>query len=78
LLLIAGSSLWLPAPWNVVMIVCQAIFYGIAVLDFVLPSRVPLKRISSPVRTFVTLMIAAVRGLAVFFVPARSLWKVTS
>ncbi len=78
LILIAASSFWLPAPWNVATLACQGLFYGIAVLDFVLPSRVPLKRISSPVRTFVTMMIAAVRGLAVFFVPARSLWKVTS
>jgi biofilm PGA synthesis N-glycosyltransferase PgaC len=78
LMLIAGSSLWLPAPWNVVMLALQGIFYGIAVLDSVLPSRMPLKRISSPIRTFVMMMIAAVRALAVFFVPARSLWKVTS
>jgi biofilm PGA synthesis N-glycosyltransferase PgaC len=78
LMLIAVSSLWLPAPWNAAMLICQGIFYGIAVLDFVLPSRGPLKRISSPVRTFVTMMVAALRALAVFFVPARSLWKVTS
>jgi len=78
LLAIAASSFWLPEPWKVTMLICQGIFYGIAVLDFVLPSRVPLKRVSSPVRTFVTMMVAALRALAVFFVPARSLWKVTS
>ena len=78
LIVIAVSSCWLPAPWNLAMLACQGIFYGIAVLDLVLPSRMPLKRISSPVRTFVTMMIAALWGLAVFFVPAQSLWKVTS
>jgi hypothetical protein len=60
------------------MLAGQAAFYGTAMLDFVLPPGAPLKRVSSPIRTFVTMMIAAIRALSVFFVPARSLWKVTS
>lgn len=78
LIAVAISSPWLPAPWNIVMSAGQAVFYGMAALDFVLPAGGQLKRVCSPIRTFVTMMIAAIRGLSVFFVPARSLWKVTS
>ncbi len=78
LIAVAVSSPWLPAPWNIVMLAGQAAFYGMAALDFVLPAGGQLKRVCSPIRTFVTMMIAAIRGLSVFFVPARSLWKVTS
>ncbi len=36
-----------------------------------------MKRATSPIRAFVTMMAAAVVGLKVFFVPSQSLWKVT-
>jgi biofilm PGA synthesis N-glycosyltransferase PgaC len=78
LIAVAVSSPWLPPPGNIVILAGQAVFYGMAALDFVLPAGGPLKRLCSPIRTFVTMMIAAIRGLSVFFVPARSLWKVTS
>jgi hypothetical protein len=78
LIAVAISSPWLPPPWNIVLLAGQGVFYGVAVLDFVVPAGTPLKRLSSPVRTFVVMMIAALRALSVFFVPARSLWKVTS
>ena len=78
LIAVALSSPFLPRPWNVIMIAGQVLFYGVAAMDGWIPPRTPLKRLSTPVRAFVTMMIAAVRGLSVFFVPARSLWKVTS
>ncbi len=78
LITLAISSVWLPLPWSIAAVAGQVVFYGLAGLDFVLPAGTPLKRLSSPVRTFVTMMIAAVHALSVFFVPARSLWKVTS
>jgi poly-beta-1,6-N-acetyl-D-glucosamine synthase len=78
LILFALFSFGLPEPWRITAVSLQALFYGLAAIDFVVPSRVPLKRLSSPACTFVTMMAAAIRGLAVFFVPPRSLWKVTS
>lgn len=78
LIAIALSAPGLPRPWNIAAIAAQAVFYGLAALDSLVPPGTPLKRISTPARTFVTMMIAALRGLVVFFVPARSLWKVTS
>jgi len=78
LVAVAVSSFGLPDPWRVLFVSGQGLFYLIAALDGAIPPKFPLKRISSPARTFVTMMIAAVRGLVIFFVPPQSLWKVTS
>jgi poly-beta-1,6-N-acetyl-D-glucosamine synthase len=75
LVLFFASSCFLPAPWRWFLLGGQAIFYGLAAVDPLLPARFPLKRFSSLARTFVALMLAAAWGLAVFFVPPQSLWK---
>lgn len=78
LILVAIESFGLPALWRLPILAGQGCFYLLAAIDPIIPAASLLKRISSPARTFVVMMIAAVRGLVVFFVPARSLWKVTS
>jgi len=75
LVLIFASSCFLPEPWRWWILAGQAAFYGLAAADPLLPASFPGKRISSFARTFVVLMLAAVWGLKVFFVPPRSLWK---
>jgi len=75
---VALSSLGLPASWRVLAISSQAVFYTVAAADRWIPQASTWKRLSSPARTFVLMMGAALAGLSVFFVPARSLWKVTS
>jgi cellulose synthase/poly-beta-1,6-N-acetylglucosamine synthase-like glycosyltransferase len=78
LVALALSSFGLPEPWRIAALSIQALFYTMAALDGAIPAGVPFKRVSSPARTFVMMMLAAIRGLAVFFGPPRSLWKVTS
>jgi cellulose synthase/poly-beta-1,6-N-acetylglucosamine synthase-like glycosyltransferase len=78
LLILAVSSFFLPAPWAAVSVSAQGLFYLLAAADPLVPQRFVLKRLTSPVNTFVTMMIAAVRAVSVFFVPPRSLWKVTN
>jgi cellulose synthase/poly-beta-1,6-N-acetylglucosamine synthase-like glycosyltransferase len=75
---IAVSSFFLSNPLRLVAVMGQTVFYGLALLDPAVPQGFPLKRVSSLARTFVTMMVAAIQGLKVLFVPARSLWKVTS
>jgi poly-beta-1,6-N-acetyl-D-glucosamine synthase len=75
LALIFASSCFLPAPWRWCTLGAQAIFYGLALADPLLPTGFPVKRLASFARTFVVLMLAAIWGLKVFFVPPRSLWK---
>lgn len=77
LIALAAASWWLAEPWRTLLLAGQGVFAAFAALDYLLPERSRLKRISSPVRAFVTMMVAVLCGLAVFFVPARSLWKVT-
>jgi poly-beta-1,6-N-acetyl-D-glucosamine synthase len=75
LVLFFASSCFLPSPWRWFLLGAQAIFYGLAAVDPLLPPKFPMKRLSSFARTFVALMLAAAWGPSVFFVSPRSLWK---
>jgi len=77
LLATALSSLFLPWPWAQLAIAGQLCFYLAAIADPYLPEEFPLRRITSPIRTFLVLAIATVAALRVFFVSPRSLWKET-
>ena len=61
----------LPTPWNLWATGIQAAGYGLALLDPWLPESFPLKRLSSPVRTFIVLMAASLCAVSILFVPAR-------
>lgn len=78
LVAIAVASFNLPGRWRILLVTAQGLFYGLAALDTWIAAPSILKSVSSPIRTFVVMMIAAVAGLSVFFIPARRLWKVTS
>jgi cellulose synthase/poly-beta-1,6-N-acetylglucosamine synthase-like glycosyltransferase len=71
------SSFWLPRPWNAIALGCQSLFYAIAAADAILPERSAIKSISSPARTFVVLVAAALCAVTVFFRPSNRLWKET-
>jgi poly-beta-1,6-N-acetyl-D-glucosamine synthase len=77
LLTAALASFFLPDPWRIVALVSQAIFYGLALADPLIPERSLIKRVSATVRAFVVLTAAAACALAVFVLPARQLWKET-
>jgi biofilm PGA synthesis N-glycosyltransferase PgaC len=72
------TSFWLPDPWNRLFPLSAFLFLFAAVLDRRIPQTSPIKRITSPARTFLVMMAAAVLALRVFFVDPRSLWIVTS
>ena len=72
------SSFWIPQPARMFALAAQVTFYGLAALDVLVPQRSMLKRVTSPPRTFCTMMAAAVCALVVFFVPPQSLWQITS
>ena len=77
LIAVAASSFGLPKPWREILLILQAVFYGLALIDPLIPERIPVKRISSLIRTFVVLLASALCGIAVFFVPAQRLWRET-
>jgi cellulose synthase/poly-beta-1,6-N-acetylglucosamine synthase-like glycosyltransferase len=71
------ASFGLARPLSTVALAAQAAFYGFALLDPWLPDTWALKRLSSPIRTFVVLMLAALSAVSIFFVPRKVLWKET-
>jgi poly-beta-1,6-N-acetyl-D-glucosamine synthase len=73
----AISAQGLPMPWNLWATGIQVAGYGLAVIDPFLPESFPLKRLSSPARTFIVLMAASLCAVSILFIPARRLWKET-
>lgn len=73
----AVSAFFLPAAYRGIAIGAQAAGYALALADPLVPERFPLKRLTSPARTFVVLMAAALCGVSILFVPQRALWKET-
>lgn len=78
LLMLLAASFALPPPWRGTFLAGQAAFYGLALADTWIFKPRLLKRISSSAHTFLVMMIATLGGLSVFFIPPRTLWKVTS
>jgi hypothetical protein len=78
ILLILGSTLALPdSRWRNFLLADELTLATLAVLDRFVPRAFPLKRISSPARTFVAMNAAALLAVAVFFVPPDTLWRPT-
>jgi poly-beta-1,6-N-acetyl-D-glucosamine synthase len=71
------SSFWLPNPLRIAAVAAQIGFYGIAFTDQWIPESAAVKRVTSPARTFVVMMIAALFALKILFVQPRSLWTPT-
>jgi hypothetical protein len=75
LIAMALSGLGLPGPWFWLVTFGQASVYAMALVDLLVPEGWWLKRLTSPVRTFVALMVAALCALSFFFLPASALWR---
>jgi len=73
----AVTTFWLPGPFRLAAILCQVAFYGLAIIDPLVPEHNPLKRLSGVVRAFVVLVTAALCAVTVFIMPAQRLWKET-
>jgi hypothetical protein len=73
----AVASFGLSAPWKGWALGAQGAAYTLSLLDVWLPDHLPLKRLTSPVRTFAVMMTASLCALAILFVPPRALWKET-
>lgn len=67
---IHGWGLWLAGP--------QVLCYGLALADLAVPQEWKVKRLTSPLRSFVVLMAAALCAVSIVFVPARKFWTHTT
>jgi len=77
LLLMLVTSPWLPGPASGAALGAQTAFYLLAALDPLWPEKAPGKSLTSAVRAFVVMMLAALAAVCVFFVEPTSLWKET-
>lgn len=78
ILLILGSTLALTdSRWRNFLLIDELMLVALAALDRFVPRAFPLKRISSPARTFVAMNAAALLAVLVFFVPPETLWRPT-
>ena len=59
------------------MLAAQALFYGLAAIDPLIPEKNPVKRLSAVIRAFVVLVAAAACAIKIFFSPPQQLWKET-
>src|SRR5579872_3038955 len=77
-LLVWGATAALPAsPFRTFLLIDEAAFVAVALLDRTVPKWLPLKRISSPAHSFLSMNAAAALSLAVFFVRPETLWRPT-
>lgn len=77
LILITVASIWMPSPWAPLLLAPQAVFYGMALANGMVPETWPVKPAFSAARAFVVLMAASFCAASVLVVPAARLWKVT-
>jgi poly-beta-1,6-N-acetyl-D-glucosamine synthase len=78
--LLAGvfaGSFALPLPLRVAALGAQGVFYGMVLVDPLVPEGSPAKRLTSIARTFVVLVAAAFSATSILFHPQKDLWKVT-
>jgi hypothetical protein len=75
LLAAAIATPWLPDPLRWPAAALQAVFYLTGAADLLVPERHALKRLTSPVRTFLVLMAATFCAASILFHPRGDFWK---
>lgn len=76
ILIVWGATVALPAgSFRDFLLLDELIFVAVALLDRLVPRGWPVKRISSPAKTFLAMNLAALLSPIVFLIPAETLWK---
>lgn len=77
LLVAAICSLVGGGPFAYASAAFQAAVYAAALLDPKIPERTLLKKCTSPIRTFLVMMLATICAVSIWFVPPERLWRTT-
>ncbi len=77
LLSVAATFALPPGPFRSWSIRGEAGLILLALVDFLIPRWLPLKRITSPARTFLIMNLASIAALAVFFTSPDRFWATT-
>jgi poly-beta-1,6-N-acetyl-D-glucosamine synthase len=71
----AAASFYSGRSFAVVSGSIQAAAAALAIVDPLIPKRSPIKRLSSPLRSFLTMMAATACAASILFVPPERLWQ---
>ena len=75
MVLVVVSALLLPAsPFRTALNLGDLALFLLALIDGIVPAWFPLKRLSSPARTFLVMNAASLAAIQVFFTSAKKLW----
>jgi poly-beta-1,6-N-acetyl-D-glucosamine synthase len=78
ILIMVVCTVFLPASYErTISLLGEAALVLLALIDRWIPGGFPLKRLSSPARTFLLMNAASLAAIAVFVLPAQKLWKPT-
>jgi biofilm PGA synthesis N-glycosyltransferase PgaC len=77
ILSIVAGTLLLPSGVRWWLAGAEGIFLLLALIDGLFPKGFPLKRLTSPARTFLAMNAASLAGIAVFFIEPTQLWLPT-
>jgi cellulose synthase/poly-beta-1,6-N-acetylglucosamine synthase-like glycosyltransferase len=72
---VVSSIALVPDPLAIGLLACQAGCYGLALLDPLIPGGFPVKPLSSTLRAFATMQIAALAACSIAVRPASSFWS---
>ena len=71
----AAATIALPeSRWRILLLIAEGTLLLLAVVDYLLPARFPLKRLSAAARGFLVVNLAALCSVVVFVVPPAKLW----
>jgi poly-beta-1,6-N-acetyl-D-glucosamine synthase len=78
LLLVCAATVMLPhSVFRTGLLVAELLPLVLALLDWMVPKSFPLKKLTSPARTFLAMNLAALLSVMVFFVTPERLWRTT-
>ena len=77
LIVLAATFALGPSGFRTYLLWSDAALLALALVDFVVPPWLPLKRLTSPARTFFVMNAAALFSVQVFFRSPRNLWRPT-
>jgi poly-beta-1,6-N-acetyl-D-glucosamine synthase len=66
-----------PSSFRSILAVNELLLFAVALMDMIVARNFPLRRLSSPARSFLVMNAAALISVVVFFVPANRLWAPT-
>lgn len=77
LMTLASTGALPPSSWRTFLLINECLLPVLAAVDRLVPRGFPLKRITSPAKTFLAMNTAALLSVLVFFVPREALWRPT-